>query len=102
MKHRNEAQRRDLVREWRTSGEPVARFAKRHDIGVSTLYEWSRRFPADLEPAFAPVTVMPSPKRGPAISSGVLTVTVGEGSIEVPPDFDAATLRRVVEVLRAC
>jgi len=102
MKHRNEAQRRELVRKWRSSGQSVARFAKRHGIGASTLYEWSRKFSADLEPAFAAVTVVPSAGPQPPNEPGAISVAVGDASIEVLPGFDAGTLRRVIEVLRAC
>lgn len=92
-------ERRRLVERWRASGEPARTFASRHGVALSTFYEWSKRFPALAEPAFAELAVREpvAPSSTPSIELEIAGVVV-----RVSPGADADSLRQVLEVLRAC
>ena len=87
------------------SGETLRTWAQRHGVDGRSLRAWhrnlSRRAPAApprKEPRLVELVraapTPPSPHR--------YLVHVGEGSVEVGDDFDDQTLRRLLEVLRAC
>ena len=85
---------RYALERWKASGLSLTEFARLHALCVQRLRRWSR----DLEetaPRFVKVVV-----REPKPAS-VLRVCVGRAVIEVPSDFDAQALERLVEVL-AC
>lgn len=85
------------------SGLTLRSWAQRHGVDGRSLHAWqvnlsgrtaiTRRAPAKLV-ELVPVL--------PVVSTRRYLVRVGDGSIEVGDDFDAATLRRILEVLRAC
>jgi hypothetical protein len=85
------------------SGLTLRSWAQRHGVDGRSLHAWqvnlsgraaiTRRAPAKL------VELVPV---SPVVSTRRYLVRVGDASIEVDDDFDAATLRRILEVLRAC
>ena len=87
------AQMQRLVTQWRASGEPQARFARRHGVRPWTLWYWSRK-PASppTAPTFVPVHVSPTPERRP------IEVVLPDG-IRVVAPADAPAAR--VAALRA-
>ncbi len=87
------------------SGETLRAWAKRHGVDGRSLRAWhlnlSRRAssaPAPEEPRLVELVRASSTPRSPHR----YLVHVGEGSVELGDDFDAGTLRRLLEVLRAC
>jgi hypothetical protein len=100
-----EADARVWVDAWRQSGQTQAEFARTHGIHVERLARWARRLGESSQEsmAFHPMRVR---------SSSVYTEreeciepALGDGrSIRLPSGFDAADLRRVLDVLaaRAC
>lgn len=60
---RTAVQMQRLVAQWRASGEPQARFARRHGVAPWTLWYWSRK--AADTPTFVPVQVTPAPEAPP-------------------------------------
>jgi transposase len=104
---------RGVVGRWRRSGLTVRVFCDEQGVPEPSFYAWRRTIAerdqraartvsthdtgADEVPAFVPLRVVSTPT--PA-SSG-LELVVGSGQVvRVPPDFDAATLRRLLAVLR--
>lgn len=87
------------------SGETLRAWAKRHRVDGRSLHAWkrnlSRREPG-AESGIGPrlVELVPMSRSGP--DPRRYLVRIGEAAIEVGDDFDAGTLRRLIEVLRAC
>ena len=81
-----------LVAQWRASGLTMTQFAKQHGLYLSTLYRWQAKY---TEPTFAQVELVDPP------SSPTLVVELAHTShrVHVPPGFDAAELRRLMEAL---
>ncbi|MEZ5417265.1 MAG: hypothetical protein R2708_07975 [Vicinamibacterales bacterium] len=86
-----------LVAQWRASGEPQARFARRHGVRPWTLWYWSRKMATTpAPPTFVPVHVTSTPERPPievVLPDGVRVVTHA--------DTPAATVAALVAALRA-
>ncbi len=87
------------------SGEALRAWAKRHRVDGRSLHAWKRNLSRGTAATascnetrlveFVPVSsISPRPRK--------YVVRVGEASVEVGDDFDPGTLRRLVEVLRAC
>jgi hypothetical protein len=87
------------------SGETRRAWAKRHRVDGRSLHAWDRSLsrrassaPSRKEPRLVElVRTSPTPR-----SPKRYLVHFGEGSVEVGDDFDDQTLRRLLEVLRAC
>ena len=93
-----------LVRQWRVSGEPQARFARRHGVRPWTLWYWSQKVHraaprrATARPAFVPVAVVPEAVRPPM----AIEVVLASGERLVVPDGVGSTrLREVLAAVRA-
>jgi len=83
------------------SGAPLRAWAKRHGVDGRSLHAWHRKFskrassaPAGLVELVRVSSTPRSPQR--------YRVHIGDASVEVGDDFDDQTLRRLLEVLRAC
>ena len=80
-------------------------WAKRHRVDGRSLHAWQRNL-SRRTGAAAPgnearlVELVPVSRLSPPARTYV--VRVGEASVEVGDDFDAGTLRRLLEALRAC
>jgi transposase len=93
---------RGMVARWRrTHGQSIRAFCTEHGLSEPSFYAWRRTIAErdrqtareDELPTFVPLRVAPT--------SAGLEVVVGPGQIvRVPPDFDAATLQRLLAVLR--
>ncbi len=113
-KIRDEREARRCVAAARAAGN-LGQWARVHGYDGRSLHAWAmnlkRRAPAtkavrragparnanEGTPALVELVPSPSP-----MSTGRVVVQLGEVRIEVGPDFDSATLRRLREVLRAC
>ena len=93
-----EAEGRDAIAAWRASGEGVTRFARRHGFGAERLRWWKVRFEAETatDLSLVPVHVVAG-----GHEAG-FEVVVGAHVVRVPPGFDGAALRRLLEVLASC
>jgi transposase-like protein len=92
------AQMKRLVAQWRASGEPQARFARRHGVRPWTLWYWSRkttlaRPTAPATPMFVPVQVAPAASIAIVLPDGV--------RLEVGSDMPPPTVAALVTALRA-
>jgi hypothetical protein len=110
---------RDMLLRWQRSEQTIRHFCSEHGLGEQSFYTWRRTIaqrdqqnaavqhdrptvcqaataddgPTDL-PAFVPLRVTP------AALSGQLELVTGPGRvIRIPPDFDAATLRKLLAIL---
>lgn len=90
-------------------GLSVAEYADEIGVTPATLYSWRRRLESASSPKprrEAPGLVRVQVRRKaelPAARTEALVVRVGRSrSIEIPADFDADELARVIEVLEAC
>lgn len=96
-----------MVAAFEGSGMSVAEFARRHGLVDQRVHWWlTRRRPRSKSLAFAPVRLVDSRREplpssvGVATSAGGVEVILRTGRvIRVGSEFDAETLRRVVEVL---
>lgn len=87
------------------SGKTLRGWAKQHRIDGRSLHAWQRnlaRRTTAASPRQAPQLVELVPAAAPARGMRRYVVRLGEAAIEVGDDFDAETLRRILEVLRAC
>ena len=88
------------------SGLSVTDYAELIGVTAATLYQWRRRLAAAGDDAPAPGNLVEVTIARPtaSISSSNLLVRIGNGrrSIEVPRDFEANDLRRLIAVLESC
>ena len=100
-KRYTKAQRRRVMADWRKTGDPLCRVAKRCGVGVGAAYYWAKqegssqgkRSAAVQEVEFAQLV------RASAEVGTTLEVRIGRAAIRVARDFDPEHLRRLVEVL---
>jgi len=101
----------DHLEQWRRSGETATRYCEEHGLKLGSLRYWSGRIRRDSGRALNETFETSPPRfakvrrrgRSEATSDKPtgLRLHVGEVQVEVGPEFDAATLRRVLEVLRS-
>lgn len=89
------------------SGKSLRMWAKQHRIDGRSLHAWQRnlsRRTTGAGPRKAPqlVELVPAGAAPAPVTRRRYVVRLGEAAIEVGDDFDAETLRRILEVLRAC
>jgi transposase len=101
-----ESLKREIVGASLMPGASVARVARRYDVNANQVFAWRRRYrEGAVEPAalrLLPVGVTPDPPRGtvPAGASEVIeSVLAGGSRVRVGEGVQAATLRRVLDVL---
>jgi transposase-like protein len=105
MRRQTEERMTRLVRAWRASGEPQARFARRHGVRPWTLWYWSQKVGraaprrTTSRPAFVPVEVVPDAAGRPPMAIEVV-LTSGERLV-VPDGVDGPRLRAVLAAVRA-
>jgi transposase-like protein len=86
-----------LVTQWRASGEPQARFARRHGVQPWTLWYWSRKATPPTPPMFVPVQVTPARER-----RSPLEVVLPDGvRVVAAADTPATCVAALVAALRA-
>ena len=96
------------VERWRLSGKTATGYCEEHGLKLGSLRYWSGRLRREsaralnetLEtraPRFAKVRRREGSET--SVSSTALRLHVGEVQVEVGPEFDEGTLRRVLEVL---
>ena len=90
------AQREQLLREVRETGERVGVVADRMGITKSSAYLWTKVLRAEPAADAAPVFARLVPGR---VIGGGLLVEVGAAAIRVEAGFDAELLRAVVAAL---
>lgn len=95
---RTAAQMTRLVAQWRASGEPQARFARRHGVRPWTLWYWSRKaVAAPTSPTFVPVQV------AVAAEPSLIEIVLPDGvRVVARADTSATAVAAVVAALRAC
>ncbi|MFK7991250.1 MAG: hypothetical protein AB8I08_34865 [Sandaracinaceae bacterium] len=97
------------VSAWRSSGSSARAYCEERELKVSSLRYWSGRIRResrealddafdDSPPRFAKVRT-PERSAAGARAAAPIRVVVSEVAVEVPVDFDAETLRRVLDVL---
>ena len=102
---RAEEKRRQVLAELRASGLSVAAFARERGLSAWTIYDWRRRLReqsggARNELDLVKVTVA-APAPAPQASTIAVELEAGH-RVYVPAGFDAAELRRLLEVLASC
>lgn len=99
----------------RGAGEDAGRWARAHGVDGRSLNAWrmnlarrgtGREKPVarpprtpTIRPRAALVELVPAPR---PVAAARYTVRIGEIRVELSDDFDATTLRRILEVLRTC
>ena len=90
-----EAEGRIVVEAWRSSGEGLARFARRHELTPNRLAWWARRLGAQEPVRFHAVRLVQRPE-----SDSLIEIELAGGRrVRVPRGFEAEDLRRVLGVL---
>jgi transposase-like protein len=91
---------RQLIDQWRESGETAAAFAERHGMGRRTFYRWRRRLARETttRAGLVPVHVLADERC--AFEAIEIFLSTGD-RVRVSVDVPEMALRRVVQVLRA-
>ena len=105
-----EALKREIVAATLAPGASVSVVARRYDVNPNQLFGWRRlyRGAGDPSPALTSrlLTVTPEPEDAslaPSTLTALDTIEIevsGRYRVRVRPDFEAAALRRVLDVLR--
>jgi transposase len=77
--------------------------ARRYGLHASQLFVWRQQLAAPAvrqAPGFVPVLVAEEDAATPAGMAGRIEIALGPAVVRVGTDVDAATLRRVLEVVR--
>jgi hypothetical protein len=96
------AQWHALFEEQRSSGLSVTEWCRRRGIEKNTFYGWRKRlaetpvFAASSPPQFMAVAIASDP---PVVSTGLLTLRVGQFSLDIASGFDRRLLADVLSVL---
>jgi transposase len=91
---------RGVLESWDGSGLSLRAFAIREGLNVGSLCAWRRRLSPDgaTSTSFVPVVVSDSATR----STEGFEVVLRDGmALRIPPDFDEATLARLLRALGA-
>ena len=97
-----------LLNEQERSGLSVRQFAIRMGISIPSLYQWKRRLTAPESAPSASKPGLVEVKLGTASTSvheshAPIVLRLGrERTVEVPHDFNAVELKRLVRTLEAC
>jgi len=99
----------DHLEQWRRSGETARRYCDEHGLKLGSLQYWSGRIRRESGEALNETFETPPAKFAKVRRRGTarvksrppapLRVVVGGVQVEVPVEFDAGTLRRVLDVL---
>ncbi len=95
------------VAEWRQSGETATTYCEEHGLKLSSFRYWSSRIRREgprtgqgaSESSVRFASVRRKAPAAPSTHSSGVRVRVGGAEVEVAPDFDEATLARVLRVL---
>ena len=97
---------RDLQRErlwrrtflaWQSSGQSIRAFCEEHELNESAFYFWRKELhkrDAEAQPAFVPVTVVPTP------TTATIEVRCPSGHIVVVTGSDESILRSLFAALQ--
>ena len=103
---RDEAEAHRYLEEAKREGVTATAWGREHGIDGRSLQAWATKFELGTEsvaPTPAPhrlIELVPKPPE--ASSKGRYVLALGAARVEFDDDASAATLRRIVEVLRAC
>lgn len=95
---------REVLRQWRRSGQSASVFSRERGVSVRRLSYWSKRLSSSNQAAvqFVPVAVVEPKKVGPA----VIEIEHGGVTVRVPESVDVELVGRVfaavVRAVRAC
>jgi transposase len=107
-----DALKREIVAATLAPGASVSVVARQYDVNANQVFGWRRLYREAGEPSPAwssrlvPVTVTPEPEDAPLAPStpaalGTIEIEVSSRyRVRVGPGFEAAALRRVLDVLR--
>lgn len=84
------------------SGKTLSEWALAHQIDGRSLRAWQMNLSRGASAASPTRLVELVPASTPSRGIGRYVVRVADGSVEVGDDFDAATLRRLLDVVRSC
>ena len=87
-----------LIKEQKGSGMSVAAFARKHGVSPWKLYQAGRAGRRRRRKEFIEVTVSSRDPEAPPLE----ILVPGGLRVRVPPDFDEATLRRLLGALTSC
>jgi hypothetical protein len=89
------------------SGESLRQWSRSNGVDGRSLRAWQARLVRQRAAAEEPmqtsvVELVPVPRGATGTHSARYVVRAADGTVEVGDDFDPATLRRIIEVLRTC
>jgi transposase len=94
---------RKVVQDWRASGLSVCQFCRLRKLSEQSFYGWRRTLQLrDAEAPstpFIPVRIVPEAVMPTAANTGLELLLVNGRRLQIGPDFDASTLRRLLQVL---
>ena len=94
-----ESDARALIEAWRSSGEPLPRFARRYGVQHSRLTRWVKRLEGTASMVLHPVRVVGKTTNRSG-GDGAIEIQLADGPcVRVAHDFQSDDLRRVLAVL---
>jgi transposase len=110
-RHWSPEEKRRLVALTHEPNASIASVARRHDLNANLLFNWRRQLGRQAlalsdrsgAMAFAPIEVVPEPRRDERASgSGLMEVELADGTkVRVDAQVDELALRRVLAALKA-
>ena len=93
-----------LLNEQERSGLSVRKFAMRFGINIQSLYSWKKRLtdPFGSSPRLVEVKLSTAPSCDRERHAPIILRLGRDRAVEVPVDFNAAELKRLVTTLEAC
>ncbi len=91
---------RELVAQWRSSGQTAREFAARRGVNASTLSHWAWRLGRETrsDAPLARVSTMIEVHARPAADDR-FEIELGGRRVRVPPSFDVEALQRLLAAL---
>ena len=93
-----------LLNEQERSGLSFRQFAMRFGINIQSLYSWKKRLtePCDSTPGLVEVKLSKTPSLDSEQLVPIILRLGSDRAVEVPDNFNAAELKRLVRTLEAC
>ena len=90
---------REHVQQWRESGLSKGRYCRVHGLSSSRFGYWTKKYPPESPVETATPAIVPLPFTLAAKAPSIGLLVGNRYALDIPADFDEATLTRLLSVL---